>query len=225
MFGKISLGGTKRVAAAVGALVLVVVGTGAAIGATGTGTPQEESKAVIDAAATDLGVSSTELTEALEQALVARVEAAVTAGRLTEAQATELKARITSGEVPLIGLGGHRAGPGRIGHFGELEAAATYLGMTKGELRTALDDGETTLATVAEDNGKTADGLVDAMVAAVTKNVNAAVTAGTLTDAERDGILATLEERITERVNSVRPAHAPGGHHRFGGPPRESPDA
>ena len=59
MLGKISLGGTKKkVAAGIGVLVLAVAGTGAAIGATGNGTPQEESKAVIAAAATDLGVSS-----------------------------------------------------------------------------------------------------------------------------------------------------------------------
>src|SRR5688572_22023888 len=85
LFGRISLGGTrKKLAAGIGALVLVAAGTGAAIAATGTGTPQEESKAVIDAAATDLGVSSAELTDALEQALVDRVDAAVAAGRLTQ---------------------------------------------------------------------------------------------------------------------------------------------
>ena len=119
-------------------LVLAVAGAGAAIGATGTGTPQEESKAVIDAAASDLGMSSANLTAALKKALVARVDAAVAAGNLTAAQATELKARINSGEVPLVGLGGgghHRGGPGGIGHGAGIEAAATYLGMTQAELR------------------------------------------------------------------------------------------
>jgi hypothetical protein len=130
--------------------------------------------------------------------------------------------------VPLVGFGGGRhhggpGGPGGIGHFGELEAAATYLGMTQAELRTAQESGKS-LAAIAKEQGKTADGLVDAMVAAVTKDVNAAVTAGTLTDAQRDQILADLETRITEKVNNVRPEH--GFHGGFGGPPpTEAPDA
>jgi hypothetical protein len=227
MLGKISLGGTKKkVAAGVGVLVLVVAGTGAAIGATGTGTPQEESKAVIDAAATDLGVSSASLTAALKKALIARVDAAVAAGNLTAAQATDMKARINSGEVPLVGLGGgHRGGPRGIGHGTELAAAATYLGMTQAELRTAQDGGKT-LAAVAKEKGKTVDGLVDAMVAAVTKDVNAAVTAGKLTDAQRDSILSGLEARITEHVNNLRPDHGPrNGNGGPGSPPLGAPDA
>src|SRR5688572_841056 len=84
MLGKFSLEGTrKKVLAGAGVLVLAAAGTGAAIGATGTGTPQEESKAVIDAAATDLGVSSASLTAALKKALIARVDASLAAGRLT----------------------------------------------------------------------------------------------------------------------------------------------
>ena len=227
MLGKISLGGTKKkVAAGIGVLVLAVAGTGAAIGATGNGTPQEESKAVIAAAATDLGVSSASLTAALKKALIARVDAAVAAGNLTAAQATDLKARINSGEVPLVGLGGgHRSGPHGIGHGTELAAAATYLGMTQAELRTAQDSGKT-LAAIAKEKGKTVDGLVDAMVAAVTKDVNAAVTAGKLTDAQRDSILSNLEARITEHVNNLRPDHGPRNDQGdLGGPPPGAPDA
>ena len=178
---------------------------------------------MIDAAATDLGISSANLTAALKKALIARVDAAVEAGTLTEAQATEMKARINSGEVPLVGLGGgrHHGGPGGpdgIGHFGELDAAATYLGMTQAELRTAQESGKT-LAAIAKEKGKTVDGLVDAMVAAVTKDVNAAVTAGTLTDAQRDRILSDLEARITEHVNNLRPGARPARPRRPGGPP------
>jgi hypothetical protein len=229
MLGNISLGGTKRtVIGGIAVLVIAVAGAGAAIGATGTGTPQEESKAVIDATATDLGVSSASLTAALKKALIARVDAALAAGNLTGAQATDLKARINSGEVPLVGLGGgHRGGPGvggiaGTGHFGELEAAASYLGLTATELRTAQDGGKT-LAAIATEQGKNVDGLVDAMVSAVTKNVNAAVTAGTVTDAQRDSILSGLEARITGHVNNLRPDQGRGGP--GGPPPMGAPDA
>jgi len=99
----------------------------------------------------------------------------------------------------------------------EMQAAATYLGMTEAELHAAQDSGKT-LAAIAKEKGKSVDGLVDAMVAAATKQINAAVTAGKLTDAQRDQILADLEGRITEHVNNTRPEHGPGGFH-FGGPP------
>ena len=94
--------------------------------------------------------------------------------------------------------------------------------MTQAELRTAQESGKT-LAAIAKEKGKTVDGLVDAMVAAVTKDVNAAVTAGKLTDAQRDSILSDLEARITEHVNNLRPEHGPGGP--GGPPPMGAPDA
>ena len=202
----------RRLLAGVTALVIVVGGAGAAVAATGGGSPQEESAAVIAAAADDLGVSATELTDALEAALAARVDAAVAAGRLTEAQGAELKERIAAGEMPLVGFGpGHHGGPGFGGHFGGLEAAAEYLGLTQDELRTELDDGSS-LADVAQSEGKSVDGLVDALVAAAKEDANAAVTAGRLTDAQRDEILATIEARVADMVNRT------GGRHEHPGP-------
>jgi hypothetical protein len=160
-------------------------------------------------------VQPSELTAAIKAALKARVDAAVAAGRLTEAQATELKARIDSDDVPLFGLG--RGGPGHdhFGHFGGLDAAASYLGVTEAALRTQLSQGET-LADVAKAKGKSVDGLVDAMVAAAKQDLQQAVADGRLTDARRDEIVATLEERITAMVNGEHgPGHGPG----FGPPP------
>ncbi len=203
MQGRISLKGTRRkVVATIGALVIVAGGTGVAVAATGVGTPQEESTAVIAAAAEDLGVSSAELSGALEQALGERVDAAVAAGRLTAAQGAEQKARIAAGELPLLGLGGGPRGHGHrsFGHFGGMGAAATFLGLTEAELHARLDS-DTSLADLAKAEGKTVNGLVDALVAAATKEANAAVTSGMLTDGQRDEILTTLEERVTEHVN------------------------
>ena len=156
-----------KLVAGVCALVVVVGGAGAAVAATGVGTPQEESKAVIDAAAQDLGVTSTELTDALEQALAARVDAALAAGNITQAQATELKERIASGALPLVGIGrgGHGGPGGGRHHVVELAAAATFLGVTEAELRTSLGEGDT-LAEVAAAEGKSVDALVAALVTA-----------------------------------------------------------
>jgi hypothetical protein len=230
MLGRVSLKKTqRRVVAGVGALVIVVGGAGAALAASGVGTPQEESKAVIDAAAQDLGVSAADLTEALETALAARVDAAVAAGRLTEAQGAELKERIAAGDVPLVGLGGgprgggpDRGGAAGFGHFGGLEAAADYLGLSEAELRAELD-ADTSLGEVAEAQGKTVDGLVAAIVAAATVEVNAAATAGRLTDVQRDEILATIEERVTDMVNRAGRRHDHGGAGLA--PPADAADA
>ena len=100
------------------AIAVLVVGLGAAgaIAASQVLSPREETKAVVDDAASQLGVKPEALSEALKQALKNRVDAAEEAGRLTEAQAKELKARIDSDEFPLLfGPGGGHPGPG-YGH-------------------------------------------------------------------------------------------------------------
>jgi hypothetical protein len=201
----------KIVATAVAALA--VAGGGAAFAATGVGTPQEESKAVIEDAAEQLGVDSTELSDALKQAFANRIDAAVAAGSITKAEGDELKERIESQDYPLLG------GPG-FGHhgghrFGYLDAAATYLGLSETELRTQLSDGKT-LADVAKAEGKTVDGLVSALVADEKKELDAAVSSGRLTQAQADEMLANAEERFTDMVNRTKPQH---GLRRFGGPP------
>ena len=212
----------KRMKLAAGAgAALAVAGGGAAIAATG-GTPQAESQAVVNDAAKQLGVDPTKLSSALKQALANRVDAAVKAGRLTEAQGKELKAQIQAGTFPLfagpgLGRGGHHGGPG-FGFGHHLGAAASYLGVTEAALQTSLQNGKT-LADVAKEKGKAVDGLVAALVADETKELDAAVTAGRLTKAQRDEIVATLKTRLTAVVNGQRPADGPGFRGRgFGGP-------
>jgi len=75
-------------------------------------------------------------------------------------------------------------GPGiGVGHLGgmygmasaqnaPIAAAATYLGLSQVDLRTQLQSGKT-LAQIAQAQGKSVSGLEDAMVAAITKNIDA----------------------------------------------------
>jgi hypothetical protein len=190
---------TKIVAA--GATLGAVVSTAAALGASGVLSPSEESEVVINDAAEQLGVEPGELSDALKQALKNRVDAAVEAGRLTEEQGTELKERIDAGEVPLVGFGpGLHHGPGHHVLFDGLDAAMSYLGLSEEELRSRLADGKT-LAEVTNEEDKAVNGLVDAMVAAAKKDLDQAVEGGRLTEAQRDEIASTLEERITALVN------------------------
>jgi urease accessory protein UreF len=206
----------KRLKLVAGAgAALAVAGGGAAIAANGS-SPQAESQAVVNDAAKQLGVDPARLSDALKQALANRVDAAVKAGTLTEAQGKELKARIQADAFPLFGgRGGHH----RLGFGHDLDAAAAFLGLSEAELRASLRTGET-LAAITKEQGKSVDGLVSALVADKTKELDAAVTAGRLTEAQRDEIVSRLQERITALVNGVRPAHRPGfgGRHGFGGP-------
>src|SRR3954468_19000637 len=122
----------KLIAGAVAGLA--VAGGGAAVAATHLGsTPKQENQAVVNDAAKQLGVQPSELTAALKTALENRVDAAVAAGRLTEAQGREPRARIAAGGVPLLGFGGPGFGPhgGPHGIHAGLDAAAGYLGMTE----------------------------------------------------------------------------------------------
>jgi len=206
-----------------GAALLAVVVAGGAIAATNALTPREERQAVINDAARQLGVEPQELSDALKQALKNRVDAAVEDGRLTDEQGARMKERIDAGDAPLFGVGPgfgprfhHNRGPGPFHH--KFEAAADYLGMTRAELRKALQDGKT-LAQVARDEGKSVDGLVDALVAEAERKLDRAVEEGDVTDAERDDMIAGLRERITDVVNGRFPPRfhrsRPGGTHFF----------
>jgi hypothetical protein len=184
------------------AAVIAVVGAGGAIAATKL-SPKEESQAVVNDAADQLGVQPSALTAALKEALKNRVDAAVDDGRLTEAQGTAMKERIDAGELPLLGVGrGFDRGGRHHGHGEELQVAASYLGVTQTALRASLADGKT-LAQVASDRGKSVDGLIAALVNAREQAWAQAVKDGRMTAAQRDARLAGLKDRMTELVNGT----------------------
>lgn len=204
----------KLIAGTVAALALA--GGGAAIAASKLGSPQEESQAVINDAAQQLGVQPTALSDALKKALENRVDAAVSAGELTKAEGDAIKSRIDSGEFPLF-FGGHGPGLGER-HFGGLDAAATYLGSTAAELRTQLESGKT-LAQIAQDKGKSVDGLIQALVDDAKTHLDAGVAAGRLTQAQEDSMLSDLKQHVTDLVNGKMPTRPPMMHDFGAGPP------
>jgi hypothetical protein len=196
---------TKTLVAA--AVVLAAVSAGAALAANKLLTPKQESQAIINDAANRLGVQPSALSDALKAAFKARVDAAVADGRITKAQGDELKARIDAGDVPFFGGPGFRDGPFHgPGHegFGGLAAAAKYLGVTEMSLRESQMSGKS-LAQVAKDKNKSVDGLVEAIVTAEKKELDAAVAAGRLTAAQRDSIEQGLPARVKAMVNGEGP--------------------
>jgi hypothetical protein len=126
-----------------------------------------------------------------------------------------------------LGFVRSQSGPGQCPGMGhrrsrDLEDAASYLGIAPAALLTQLQAGKT-LAQVADaTSGKSAAGLVDALVADETTAIKAAVTAGTLTQAQADELLANLKAHETAEVNGTfehdrgpggPPPSAPGGTH------------
>ena len=128
-------------------------------------------------------------------------------GTITQAQADKvIAALVAAGPVG----GGHRGPGGFGGHHGPgigLDVVATTLGITADEVRTAVQGGQT-IAELAVSKGKTAQDVIDAIVADATTRINTAVTDGKLTQAQADERLADLTTRVTEFVNNT-PAGGP----------------
>jgi polyhydroxyalkanoate synthesis regulator phasin len=183
---------------------LAVTGGGAAIAASHF-SGANDSQTVVNDAAKQLGVQPSALTAALKKGLEDRVDAAVAAGRLTKAEGDALKQRIESGELPLFGAphgpGGFHGG----GFFGGLGTAASYLGLTEVQLRSDLESGKTP-AQVAQAQGKSVDGLVQALYDQAKQKLDTAVSAGRLTQTQEGSILSELKSQLTGFVNGTRPA-------------------
>ena len=160
--------------------------------------------------------SSIGLIDALVAHEKTQLTAAVTAGKLTQAQADQITTNLQQRMTDLVN-GTHPAGPGPgFGHpgggpGGDLAAAATYLGITTSELMSDLQSGKT-LAQVADStSNKSSIGLIDALVAQEKTELAAAVTAGKLTQAQSDQITANLQQRVTDLVNGQMRMHFGGG--------------
>ena len=133
---------------------------------------------------------------------------------LTAAATTEITTLVdTKNPFPAPPLGGNGPGGMRFGGD-EVTAAATYLGTTEAELKTKLQAGQT-LAQLAVTYGKSRDGLIQALVAAETAEIDASRTAGKITADQATQAKANLTTHITQMVDSTRPM-GPG----FGGPGR-----
>lgn len=95
-------------------------------------------------------------------------------------------------------------GPGRFGFGGPgggLSAAATYLGLSQTQLFSQLQSGKTLAQIANATSGKSASGLIDAMVAQQKSELEAAVKAGRITQALADRVEANLKQRVTDIVN------------------------
>ena len=212
----------RKVAGAAAGLALVAGAAGAAYAVSGGSSDNRQ--AFLNDVAGRLHVTPQQLKDAVAGAFGDRLAADVKAGRLTQAQADEIRRHFQEhGGVPFLGpppgpggpppLGGPPLGfghppPGPI--FAGLDAAAKYLGLTDAQLRTRLMSGKS-LAQVAAAQNKPVDGLKSAIEAAVKKRLDQAVTDKRITQSQEDHILSDLHARLDDIVN-----RKPGAGPRLG---------
>jgi hypothetical protein len=206
-----------------------------------SGTPapiQQRAQEFLSSFASKLGKTPTEVSAAVVAVQKERVAADLAAGRITQAQADAMNARIdAAGATGLFGHGpggggkhggGPKGGPGgemRGGHIGGAELA-TFLGVTPQELTTALRSGKS-LAAFAQEKGKSRDTLKEYLTAQERARLSAAVTAGRLTQAQADARLTQLASQLDAMIDRTGPLGGPGGRGRGGpgGRPGAAPGA
>jgi hypothetical protein len=217
---------SKRALIAASALSLVVGAGGAIAASKGSAT---NGNSFLARVADHLGISTEKLEDATKAAAIDQVDADLKAGRITKAEADELKARIREGGAPFFfgkphfrfdGPGGFH-GP-RLHHapFGHLSAAADYLGLSVPELLEQLTSGKS-LADVAKAEDKSVGGLEKVMVADAKKRLDQAVEAGMLTEAQAKEKLDAIESKIDDIVNGKFPDRGER-HFRWRGDPPDN---
>ena len=214
----------RAIVAAIAAAAVAAGGTGAAFatGTLGGQTPQERQAAILQYLAGRLGVSVDKLQTAIKGVAGDQIDQALAQGKLTQAQADRLKQRLESSSLLPFGIGrgpGPGVGSGRHGALGfgfrfGLDAAASYLGLSQADLQTQLRSGKT-LAQLAQDKGKSVDGLKQALLASATAKLDQAVAAGKLTADQRSSLLSELQSRLDAIVDG--PMGMRGGPRMRGG--------
>jgi len=129
----------------------------------------------------------------------------------------------SGGFTPGGGSGGSGfRGRGGFGAGGSLQAAASYLGISTSDLFTDLRSGKTLAQIASSTSGKSASGLIDAMVSAEKKQLQQAVSSGRVSQSQATQLESNLKTRITGQVNGSgfggRGGFGGGGG-GFGGPP------
>lgn len=157
--------------------------------------------------ATAKGKTAADLIAAIVAAEKTNLDNEKAAGWITTDQETKLVSQLTEQVTSLVNDGPPVPRAGDKGQGGPLQLAATFLGLSVSDLQTALESGKT-LADEATAQGKTAADLITALEAPAKTNLDQAVTAGKITQAQETAILTRLTTRLTNLVNGTKPSDA-----------------
>jgi polyhydroxyalkanoate synthesis regulator phasin len=142
-----------------------------------------------------LHLSQGQTQDDLKQAELQTIDQLVKDGKLTQAQADQIKQRIQSGKGPLVGVPGG-LGPVNQGlasslRTAEVNAAAGALGMSPSDLQTQLRSGKS-LADLEQSKGVSDSTVRSAMHDAAQKVLDQAVADGQITQSQEDAILQRI---------------------------------
>jgi len=161
-------------------------------------------QAFVDDVAKRLNVSPSQLRTALQGAFQDQLQAAVAAGRITQAQANAIKQHEQQrGTSPRRGWQHFAPAGGRMfggPAFGALPAAASYLGLSRAQLLEQLAAGKS-LAQLAAARGKSVAGLEQAITAATRARLDKLLAAKLITSAQEQQLLSGLASRLPSEIN------------------------
>ena len=186
---------------AIGALAAsatMLVSSGIAVAASGDGTRATRCEALLEKIAERRGVTVEQLQADVKARILARIDAAEKAGQLSAERAAQLRERV-NGTKPCA----PRPLKAKLAARGMLGAAAGFLGLDRAALRAQLPG--TSLAALAQKQGKSVEALEAAMVAPAKARLTNAVAAGRGTQARADAVLAKLRQAADRLAKHVFP--------------------
>jgi hypothetical protein len=189
----------RQAVGALAATATMLVGGGAALAAAGDADRSTRCEALLAKIAERRGVTVEQLQADVKARLLARIDAAVKAGRITPEQASKLRQRVADASL----CGARHRVKARFAVRGMLYNAAVFLGLDRDELRAQLPG--TSLAALAEKQGKSVADLEAAMVKPAKARLARAVAAERITQRRADGILDRLEAAADRLAKHVFP--------------------
>ena len=185
---------------AVTASATLVVAGGVALASSSDGNRTTRCEARVARIAERRGVTVDQLEANMKARLLARIDAAENAGRISPERAANLRERVSEGSLCAAAAKARVVCAAR----GMLRAAAGFLGLDRAELRAQLPG--TSLAALAQKQGKSVAALEAAMVAPAKARLATAVASGRLTQVRADAVLDRLEQAAHRVATHVFPA-------------------
>ncbi len=188
----------RHTVGAFAATAALLVGGGAALAASGSdGERGARCEARLARIAAQHGISVAQLTADVEARVLARIDAAEKAGRISSERAAKLRDRVAGASLCRARLAPRHHVRARVAAHGMLRAGAGFLGLDRAELRAQLPG--TSLAALAEKQGKSVSALEAAMVAPAKARLAKAVASEKVTQARANAVLERLE-RAADRL-------------------------
>lgn len=178
---------------------------------------EERAGSTIAAIARNHSVDPQKVIDALVAAESKEIDAAVTAGTITQAQGDADKAATTARVTGDVN-GVHREGSGHGGRRGEDDkVVADAIGVSTAQLQTELAAGRT-IAQVATAHGVAVSKVISALADSENAEIDQRVSSGQLSAAQGATAKSGTTQRATDEVNGVHPA-GHGGHDGIGSIP------